>query len=56
MEQCSDCGKDIPEDNVTNCLYCGAPICEDCETGGLCSNCAQILEAEDDLEAEEGFW
>lgn len=56
MKQCSDCGKDISEDEAIHCLFCGAAICEDCEVGGFCSACAQIVEAEEDLEAEEGFW
>jgi len=56
MEQCSDCGKDIPEDDVIHCLYCDSPLCEDCQIGGLCSNCLEILEAEEDLEREKGYW
>lgn len=45
-----------PKDEVTHCLFCDTPLCVDCEVGGLCSNCAQVVEDEEDLEAEEGFW
>jgi len=32
---------------------CGAPLCKECGTTGLCSACAELWEAEIDLEAME---
>jgi len=32
---------------------CGAPLCEECGTTGLCSSCAELWEAEIDLEDTE---
>jgi len=32
---------------------CGAPLCEECGTTGLCSSCAELWEAEIDLEDKE---
>lgn len=56
MVICVDCGKEISEDDDLRCEMCGEPICEDCETGSLCSACAELWESEmdlEDLEAEE---
>ena len=59
MIKCVDCGKEIPEDHIVYCDMCGAPLCEECGTLGLCLTCAELWEAEIDLEdmeaAEEGF-
>ena len=56
MIRCTDCGKQISEDHVTYCDMCGAPLCEECGSLGLCSTCAELWEAEidlEDMEAEE---
>ena len=56
MVKCTDCGKQIPESEVVNCDQCGAPLCEECGSTGLCTSCAEMWEAEIDLadqEAEE---
>jgi len=56
MIKCTDCGKQISEDQVTHCDMCGAPLCEECGTTGLCSTCAELWESEidlEDMEAEE---
>jgi len=56
MVKCIDCGKEIPEDSVAYCDMCGAPLCEECGNLGLCPNCAELWEAEidlEDMEAEE---
>jgi predicted amidophosphoribosyltransferase len=59
MIKCVDCGKEIPEDHIVYCDMCGAPLCEECGNLGLCLTCAELWEAEIDLEdmeaAEEGF-
>ena len=58
MIKCVDCGKEIPEDNDSYCDMCGATLCEECENLGLCSTCAELWEAEidlQDMEAEEEF-
>jgi len=56
MVKCVDCGKEIPEDNIVSCDMCGTPLCEGCQTTGLCSTCAELWESEidlEDMEAEE---
>jgi len=56
MVKCADCGKETPEDSVVYCDMCGAPLCEECGNSGLCSTCAELWEAEidlEDMEAEE---
>ena len=56
MVKCADCRKEILEDNVTCCDMCGAPLCEECGRLGLCLTCAELWEAEidlEDMEAEE---
>lgn len=58
MVKCIDCGKEIPEDHDSCCDQCGAPLCEECGTLGLCSTCAELWEAEidlEDMEAEKEF-
>jgi hypothetical protein len=37
-----------------DCGKCGAPLSRECGSLGLCSNCVEVLEAEEDLEFEEG--
>jgi len=57
MIKCTDCGKQTSEDHVTHCDMCGAPLCEECGSLGLCSTCAELWESEidlEDMEAEEG--
>lgn len=56
MIKCTDCGKQISEDHATYCDMCGAPLCEECGSLGLCSTCAELWKAEidlEDMEAEE---
>jgi len=53
MVKCADCGKETSEDSVVYCDMCGAPLCEECGTTGLCLTCAELLIAEIDLEDME---
>jgi len=56
MVNCKDCGKEISEDTDLCCDMCGTPLCKECETTRLCSMCAELWEAEidlEDMEAEE---
>jgi predicted amidophosphoribosyltransferase len=56
MIKCTDCGKQISEDHATHCDMCGAPLCEECGSLGLCSTCAELWGSEidlEDVEAEE---
>jgi len=53
MVKCVDCGKEISEGHVVSCDMCGAPLCKECGTLGLCSACAELWEAEIDLEDME---
>ena len=56
MVKCADCGKQIPEKHDSYCDMCGASLCEECGTTGLCSTCAELWESEidlEDMEAEE---
>jgi predicted amidophosphoribosyltransferase len=53
MIECSDCGVEVPVDEVVYCSNCGAPLCGDCGTMGFCSKCEEIWQAEDDFEIEE---
>ena len=50
MVKCTDCGIEIPENIVVYCQMCGAPLCQECETTGLCSTCTELWESEIDLE------
>jgi len=50
MVKCTDCGKEIPEDETVYCDMCRAPLCKECGTTGLCSNCTELWIAEIDLE------
>ena len=47
---CADCGIEIPENIVVYCQICGATLCQECETSGLCSTCNELWETEIDLE------
>jgi len=40
-------------EHVVYCDVCGAPLCEECGTTGLCSACAELWESEIDLEDRE---
>jgi len=56
MVDCADCGREVSEDIAIACDMCGSPLCEECRTTGLCSTCAELWEAEvdlEDMEAEE---
>jgi hypothetical protein len=50
MVNCKDCGKELSEDQVTDCSMCGDPLCEECSINGLCSLCLELWEAEIDLQ------
>jgi hypothetical protein len=46
----------IPKDSIVYYDMCGAPLCEECGTSGLCSTCIELWEPEidlEDMEAEE---
>jgi hypothetical protein len=43
----------VPVDEVVYCSNCGAPLCGECATMGLCSNCEETVQREEDLEMEE---
>jgi predicted amidophosphoribosyltransferase len=51
--ECSECGVEVPVDEVVYCSNCGAPLCGECATMGLCSNCEETVQREEDLEMEE---
>ena len=56
MTECVNCGKEIVKDYDSSCDMYGAPLCEECGTTRLCSTCAELWEAEidlEDMEAEE---
>ena len=53
MVKCADCGKETSEDSVVYCDTCRAPLCEECGNLALCSTCAELWEAEIDLEDTE---
>jgi len=56
MVKCTDCGKEISEDETVYCDMCGAPLCQEYRATGLCSNCTELWIAEidpEDTEAEE---
>jgi len=44
---------EIPVDEVVYCGNCGVPLCGECGTVGLCSNCEESSQAEEDLETLE---
>ena len=53
MVNCTECRKEIHEERVVYCDVCGDPLCETCGNLGLCSTCAELWEAEMDLENME---
>jgi hypothetical protein len=53
MIKCTDCGEEISEDQVVYCDMCGASLCEECGTNGLCPTCIELWESETDLEDME---
>jgi len=58
MVKCTDCGKEIPEDEPVYCDMCGAPLCLVCTATGICSKCSVVWIADidlEDMEAEEQF-
>jgi len=56
LVECSECGEEVPQDEVVYCQDCGVPLCPQCGVLGFCSNCAEVWEAEEDLELEEEGW
>jgi hypothetical protein len=58
MPKCSVCGKEVPAEELLVCSECGRAFCEECaddsmRTLGLCSDCEETMEAEDDLDADD---
>jgi len=53
MIKCIDCGKEISENQAVFCQTCGTPLCQECETTGLCPTCTELWESEIDLEDKE---
>lgn len=44
VEICSDCGRDLTEDEVSYCCECGSPFCQDCVSAmGLCGDCEDMV-------------
>ena len=54
--ECSECGEEVPQDEVVYCQGCGVPLCPECGASGACSNCAEAeeTEVEEEIELEEG--
>ena len=55
MPTCSVCGKDVPGGKL---LECRRTFCEECADDslralGLCSDCEETWQAEDDLDADD---
>ena len=46
MVRCVDYKKEIPKGHIVYCDMCGALLCEECGAMGLCSDCAELWEAE----------
>ena len=56
LVKCVNCDKETFEDHYVSCDMCGAVLSEECGTIGLFSTCAELWEAEidlEDMEAEE---
>jgi predicted amidophosphoribosyltransferase len=58
MPTCSVCGKEVPAGKLLVCSECGKTFCEECaDTSmralGLCSDCEETWQAEDDLDADD---
>lgn len=53
MLECSVCGGEVDEDEVTYCYDCGMPMCEDCGSLRLCPDFKEVWEIEEDLIDEE---
>jgi len=59
MPECSVCGKNISEGKLITCSECGKAYCERCagedpsmSALGICSDCEETWQAEDDLDDE----
>ena len=59
MLECSVCGKEVSEGKLITCSECGRAYCERCagenpsmSALGVCSNCEEFWDSEDDLDAE----
>jgi hypothetical protein len=50
MIQCTNCGKDFSEESAVYCDMCGPPLCKECGNLRLWLTCAELWEAEIDLE------
>lgn len=53
MVRCVDYEKEIPKGHIVYCDMCEALLCEECGAMRLCSACAELWEAEIDLEDME---
>lgn len=56
MATCSVCGKEVQEDTAYKCYDCGRIYCKECakecltmEKLGVCSDCGEIMEGEENL-------
>ncbi|MEM2878695.1 MAG: hypothetical protein QXG10_04040 [Candidatus Hadarchaeales archaeon] len=58
MTMCSECGRDVEEENKVKCRECGRVYCEECASNedsmnefGVCPDCEEKWESD---EEEEG--
>jgi len=42
MVECTNCKKEILEDEATCCELCGMPLCQECAFNGLCTTCTEL--------------
>jgi hypothetical protein len=61
LVECENCGRAYCEgcEDFASCSECGRTFCGDCADAsmralGLCSDCEEVWQAEDDLDADEG--
>lgn len=51
MYICPDCGADdLEDDDLRECAECGSMCCVWCVAQGLCSNCDQLSDENEDLD------
>ena len=53
MSVCTVCGKVISNDVTIHCYECDKPLCIDCGSTGLCPDCEEVWESEEDVMDEE---
>ena len=49
MPVCVGCGKIINSNRVAYCVECGRPLCIACSSTGLCPDCEEVRESEEDV-------